>query len=78
MFEITLKIGDDVYKGTGETVLSALQAIKPPVKIFNKSILSVTDGNKTHSRPLTVVKTRQLFFPIAQAVISKHLSLFLK
>ena len=78
MFTITLTIGEDVYKGDGETVLDALQAITPPVKIFNKAILFVTDGVKTHSRPLTVVQARRLFYPIAQAVISKHLSLFLK
>ena len=75
---MTLKIGDDIHEGKGETVLAALQAIKKPVKIFNKAILSVTDGEKKHARPLTVVQARRLFFPMTQVVISKNLAYNLK
>ena len=75
---VTLKLGDTTLEGSGDTVLEALRAIKKPVKITTKSILTVTKGDKKHSRGLTVPLAKRLFYPAAQQYHAKNLELLLK
>lgn len=75
---VSLTLDKTVLKGTGETVLEALRALQKPVKITTKSVLTVSKGDKTHSRPLTVPLANRLFYPAAQQYIAKNLSILLK
>jgi len=75
---VSLKLDTTVLQGAGATVLEALRSIEKPVKITTKSVLTVTDGTKTHSRPLTIPRAQRLFYPAAQIYIAKDLALFLK
>lgn len=77
-FVVSLAIGDTVLKGTGATVLDALKAIKKPIKITTKSILTVEKGEKKHSRVLTVPLGNRLFYPAAQIYHAKNLEMCLK
>lgn len=77
-FTVTFEIGDKTLKGEGDTVLQAIQAIKKPVKITTKSILTVASGEKKHSRGLTIPLAKRLFYPGAQMYIAKDLQLLLK
>ena len=75
---VTLTLGDNTLVGSGETVLAALRAIKKPVKITTKSVLTVTKDNKTHLRPLTIPLAKRLFYPASQIHVAKNLDLVLK
>ena len=77
-FSVSLQLDKETLKGTGLTVLEALRAIKKPIKITTKSILTVSNGVKTHSRPLTIPLAKRLFYPAAQIYHAKNLSLLLK
>lgn len=78
VYSLSLKLGDTVLKGSGETVLEALRAIKKPVKITTKSVLSLTKGEKKHSRVLTIPLAKRLFYPAAQIYYAKDFELLLK
>lgn len=77
-FSVSLKLDKTTLEGNGNTVLEALRAIKKPVKITTKSVLTVTSGDKTHSRPLTIPLAKRLFYPAAQIYIAKDLCLFMR
>ena len=77
-FSITLKLGNTTLEGSGESVLSALRSIKKPVKITTKSVLTISNGEKKHTRALTVPLTNRLFYPGAQIYHAKNLELLLK
>ena len=74
MYSIAINFDGVEWKGEGETALDALKAIPVPVKIMQKSILTITKGEKTHKRPLTVQQARRLFYPLAQRVLAKALA----
>jgi len=77
-FSVTLQLDQTTLKGSGSTVLEALRKIQKPVKITTKSILTVTNGEKTHSRPLTIPYAKRLFYPGAQLYIARDLQLLMK
>lgn len=77
-YTVSLKLGDTLLEGSGTTVLQALRAIQKPVKITTKSILTVTQGDKTHSRGMTIPRAKRLFYPAAQIYIAEDLQLLLK
>lgn len=77
-YVVSLAIGGVILEGKGENVLTALRAIKKPVKITTKSVLTVKKGNKSHSRPLTIPLATRLFYPAAQIYHAKNLELLLK
>lgn len=73
LYTVTLTLGDVTLSGTGDTVLQALEAIDRPAKITTKAILSVSNGEKTSVQVLSIPRTKRMFYPLAQAVISKQL-----
>ncbi len=75
---ITLKLGDLLLQGTGGSILEALRSLPVPVKIVTKSVLTVTKGDKTHSRPLTIPLAKRLFYPAHQIFHARNLELLLK
>lgn len=77
-FTITFTIGDQMYKGEGETILDALKAIPKPAKIMGKAYVQVTDGTHSKALPLNVQRAKRFFYPIAQSFIAKQLSIGLK
>lgn len=78
LFAISLQLDKTELKGEGATLLEALKAIPKPVKITTKSVLTVTNGEKTHSRPLTIPLAKRLFYPAFQLHQAKNLALLLK
>ena len=78
VFVVTLQLDKTILHGSGNTVLEALRAIEKPVKITTKSVLTVTNGQKTHSRPLTIPLAKRLFFPGFQLHQAKNLELLMK
>lgn len=77
-FSVSLRLDQTTLEGKGATVLEALQAIKKPVKITTKSVLTVARGDKSHSRALTIPLAKRLFYPAAQIYHAKNLELLLK
>lgn len=75
---VSLQLDKTTLEGSGATVLEALRAIKKPVKITTKSVLTVTKGDKKHSRPLTIPLAKRMFYPGAQLYHAKNLELLLK
>lgn len=53
-YKFTLQLGDKTYTSEGDTILSALIALKKPDKIMNKAVLTLEHDGK---------RTQQLFFP---------------
>lgn len=78
VFAVSLKLDKTILEGKGATMLEALRAIVKPVKITTKSVLTVSNGIKTHSRPLTVPRANRLFYPAAQIYHAKNFELLLK
>ena len=77
-YSVSLKLDNTILEGSGETVLDALRALPKPDKITTKSIITVSKGDKRHSRPLTVPLANRLFFPAAQIYHAKNYELLLK
>lgn len=77
-YVITYRIGADVYKGEGATILEALEKLPAPPKIFIKSFVTVSKGDKSFEQVLTVPRAKRLFMPIARVILSKHFQLLLK
>ena len=78
VYAVTLKLGNSTLEGRGDTVLSALRSIQKPVKITTKSVLTVSKGDKKHSRGLTIPLAKRLFYPAAQQYLAKDLQLLMK
>lgn len=77
-FNITVKLGTNTLTGSGDTVLAALQAVPPPVKITTKVILTLTDGVKSCEKLYNIPRAKRLFYPMAQYLWAKQLSQSLK
>lgn len=77
-YSISLDFAGKVISAKGATLLEALRAIPKPVKITTKSILTVSKGDKKHSRSLTVPLAKRLFYPAFQFLQAKNLELLLK
>ena len=77
-FEISIKMGDTILYGKGTTALEALQSIERPTKIIQKSIFTISHGNKRKEILFTPVKMRRIFFPSAQPILIKWLAAGLK
>lgn len=76
--KVSLKFGTTTLEGKGETIVEALSKIEKPVKITSKSLFTVSNGDKTHSRPMTIPQAKRLFMPVSQAHFAKNLELLLK
>src|SRR3990167_11054745 len=77
-YHIALKLDKTTLEGSGKTVLEALRSIKKPIKITTKSVLTVSNGEKKHSRPLTIPLAKRLFYPAAQIYLAKSYELLMK
>ena len=77
-YTVSLQLDKTTLEGKGATVLEALRAIEKPVKITTKSILTVSRGDKKHSRGLTIPLAKRLFFPGFQMLQAHRLELLLK
>ena len=75
---ISLTFGNQVYEGSGATVLDALKSMPVPVKIVSKGLLKVTDGVKKFEQSWMPVRLKRLFYPNAQSLLAKQLSYLLK
>ena len=78
VYVVSLQLDKTILKGNGATVLEALRAIPKPVKITTKSVLTVSKGDKEHSRPLTIPLAKRLFYPAAQIYQAKNLELLMR
>ncbi len=76
--KVSLNFAGTVVESKGDTVLTALRALKKPAKITTKSVITITKGEKTHSRPLTIPLANRLFYPGAQIYHAKFFEMFLK
>ena len=74
----TLTLGEQELTASGTTVQEALEALPKPEKITTKSVLTVTNGNKSHVRVLTIPLAKRLFMPISQMYYAKGIALKLK
>lgn len=75
---VTLKLGSEVLEGAGATIGEAFRAIKEPVKIVTKSVLTVKKGDKQLVRALTVPLCKRLFYPSSQIYYIKSFENVLK
>lgn len=77
-YSLTLTLGNDVYSGTGATLLEALSSMPVPHKITTKAMLSITDGTRNAERMYMPVAAKRLFYPLAQKFLAKQLAYLLK
>ena len=78
LYSVSLNLAGNTIDGVGDSVFAALRAMKKPVKITTKSVITVTKGVKTHSRPLTIPLAQRLFRPGFQLIQAKNLESCLK
>ena len=78
-FSITLTLGDQVFKGKGETALDALQSIPKPVKLMSKGTFFMTDGVKEFETLMYPIRLRRLFYSkLSQQIQLKTLCQWMK
>lgn len=77
-YSISIKFADTTLKGEGETALAALQAIKKPVKIISKGVMTIKHGKKQKELLFMPAKMKRIFFRNAQPVLIKWLATGLK
>lgn len=71
-------VGDSSLRGKGETILEALESITPPVKVFSKGIIRVTDGTKVMEETWMPKRMRRVFRPLSQGFVAKELEYLMK
>lgn len=72
-YGLSLKLGDNVFKSSGETMIDALSALPKPGKILAKGVLTVRIGEESKDKLLMPLRVRRLFYPNIQRVIAKQL-----
>jgi hypothetical protein len=77
-YTLTLTLAGTVHKGTGNTALEALKAIKPPVKIFTKGDVALSHAGKSMMQTWQPIKVKRLFQPLAQGIMAKQLEYLLR
>ena len=77
-YSFSITFGKDIFSGSGDTALEALQSTPLPIKIISKGTISLTDGTKSMSQTWQPVKIKRLFFPLSQALLAKQLSYLMK
>lgn len=75
---VQVTFAGNVLKGEGETVLEAIEAITPPIKIFTKGTIKVTSGVKTLEETWMPVRMKRLFRPLSQSIVAKELTYLMK
>lgn len=73
-----LIMGTEIFEGEGETALEALQSVPKPLKIFNKGLLTITNGELRKTMDMPVPRLRRMFYPSAQPILIKWISSGLK
>ncbi len=61
-FAITVKMGNDVYSGTGETALEALASMPKPLKIMAKGVVLIEHEGKKKEILMFPLRLRRLFY----------------
>lgn len=77
-YVISLKHGLETFEAKGETAFDALTALKRPLKITTKTLITLTQGARTASRMLIPHQAKRLFYPLAQQYLAKQLDYLLK
>lgn len=77
-YQISLALGDETFKGSGNTMLEALRSITPPVKVTTKGVIKATSGAKKMEATLVVPKVKRLFYPLAQTILAKQLDYLMR
>jgi hypothetical protein len=76
--KIVLTMADWSSKGSGATILEALNALKSPIEICDHGVLTVTDGKRKAELDLTPHRMRRLFYPNSQVYVADELELLMK
>ncbi len=77
-YNLSIQLGDETLRGSGNTALAALQSITKPVKIVTKGQVTMTKGDKKMTKIMQPWQLKKLFYPLAQGVLSKQLDYLLK
>ena len=70
---VVINFPDHTLKGEGKTVLEAIEAIDPPIKIFTKGTIRITDGVRSLEETWFPVRMKRLFRPLSQGIVAKEL-----
>lgn len=73
LYSITIKIGNQEYRGEGATALDAIQALPKSPKTFLKGIVTFAHGQKSRELLMMPPKIKRLYYPMAQKVFAKTL-----
>lgn len=68
-------MGDKIVKGKGKTALEALQSLPRPVKIFNKGIVTFTNGENSRTQVLMPIALKRLWYKVTQPMLAKRFEL---
>ena len=77
-FTISLKLGDEIFKSKGATMLEAISTLPIPRKIFLKGILTLKHGDSVRELALTVPRLKRLFYKVSQNLLAKQYELLIK
>lgn len=75
---ISITIGDKTYEGRGDTALEALQNLKKPEKIMNKTIFKISEGQRQVEQLMMPLRARRLFHPLARRYLAEQFEFLLK
>lgn len=77
-YSISITFGTDIYSGTGNTALEALESMPRPIKIVSKGLINFTDGKKSAQMMWQPQRLKRLFYPNARSFFAKQLSYLMK
>lgn len=77
-YVISIDFGSSKAKGTGDTMLQALEDIKTPVKIVGKTFLTATCGKRKADMMMLPAKAKRFLYPNSRLYMAKNLELLLR
>lgn len=75
---VSFTFGDKSIVGSGASMLEAIRSVPRPVKIFNKCVLRITDGNRKLERVFMPIKSKRFFYPNSQPFLAKYMESLLR
>ena len=77
-YTLVLHLGGKTYEGTGTTMLEALKALPNPRKVVSRGQLEIHSFEAVRTRQLNIPQIKRLFYPLAQQILAKQLSVGMK
>jgi len=77
-YTIAVSFGEKTFRGTGDTMLAALEHIEVPLKVKTKAMVVVTNVDRVYKESLMPIRAKRIFHKIARISLAKNYELLLK